>query len=171
MVVFIPAIFILILSGVLLYYMGVNVGERVQQTAALLPFIEAEKTESETSFEEKIAQLEHENSSYITQIDQLENQLRRKEDEVSRLQEELLIAKQDEEKQEDEIIEERGDIREAVRTLEGMSASKAANIFSELNQEEAVNYLRHMNVDSRSQILSRMDAGEAAELVSLLSGN
>ncbi|UCZ51723.1 hypothetical protein LGQ02_12705 [Bacillus shivajii] len=169
MVVFIPAIFAIILALVLLYYMGINVSENVQQAFSALPFIDSEvEDEDESSMEERFVQLEHENENYLTQIEQLEYELSMKDEEINQLQLEIESLIQIEESEE-ESPNERTGVNDVVQTIENMTASRAANIISELSDEEAVMYLRLMSVDTRSQILSRMDAERAAEIISDLS--
>lgn len=167
-VVVIPALFVLILAFVLLYYAGFNVGEQLQRAASFLPFVENEQVENEVGSEEYIAQLEHENNSYSQQITQLENQIATQDEEIASLEEEL-IAIQSEEVSGEESNEVTADVSDIVKTLEGMTASRAADIVSELPEEEAMTYLRMMRVNSRSDILSRMDAEIAAQLLSQMS--
>src|SRR5690554_5841695 len=117
MVIFIPAIFALILAVVVLYYMGINVGERAQQALSFLPFIESEEEqlEEEMQLEEKIAQLEHENQSYQSQISQLENEISRLEQTILQYEEES----EEEQPQTDEEKEEKPSTsaKDVVRTL------------------------------------------------------
>ncbi|SER60578.1 Flagellar motility protein MotE, a chaperone for MotC folding [Salipaludibacillus aurantiacus] len=167
MVIIIPAAFAVILAVVLLYYLGFNVGETFQKTAGFMPFIENEQ-EEELPEEEKLAQLEHENESYVQQIGQLESRLEEKEKEVADLEEELLTLQTDEIASQD-IEEVTADLTDIVKTLEGMTASKAADIISELPQEEAVTYLRMMRVNNRAEVLSRVEPESAAQLLSQIS--
>ncbi|WP_096189125.1 MotE family protein [Evansella halocellulosilytica] len=170
MVVLIPAIFAVVLAVVLLYYMGINVSDSVKSAFSALPFISDENDDelSDGSREERLVQLEHENENYLSQIEQLEYELAMKDEEISQLELEIQSYIENENNEEDQ-EEERPDLQEVVRTLEGMTASKAASIMSELSQDEAVMYLQLMSLDSRSQILARMDAEEAAQIVSQLS--
>ncbi|WP_280768980.1 MotE family protein [Salipaludibacillus daqingensis] len=173
MVILIPAIFAVILAVVLLYYLGFNVGETFQQAASMLPFIEEQQEEGDEEAvqltdEENIAQLEHENQSYIQQIQQLENELEEKDSELESLQEQLFEIDSDDISGE-ESEEVTADINDIVKTLEDMTASKAADIISELPQDEAVTYLRMMRVTNRSNILSRVEPETAAELLTQMS--
>lgn len=174
MVIFIPAVFALILAVVILYYLGIDVGARVQQAVSFLPFIESpsEEEENDISLEEKVVQLEHENKIYESRIQELENVITQLEEQIIQYQE----AKEEGEGEngdgtgelnDDEIVESVS-LKEVVKTLEGMTTSKAANIVSELDETEATTYLRMMRVDVRSQILSKMDPQKAAKLISLL---
>jgi flagellar motility protein MotE (MotC chaperone) len=175
MVILIPAFFAVILAVVLLYYLGFDVGETVKNASSALPFISAEEEELEDgeerlTDEESIAQLDHENQSYLQQIQQLENQLVTAETELETLQEELLTLQSDEVDLDDEELDEiTVDVNDVVKTLEEMTASKAADIISELPEDEAVTYLRMMNVRNRSDILGRVEAETAAELLSQMS--
>ncbi|WP_416150949.1 hypothetical protein ACM26V_08280 [Salipaludibacillus sp. HK11] len=174
MVIVIPAFFAVILAVVLLYYLGFDVGGTVKQAASALPFIsedeELEDGEERLTDEESIAQLEHENQSYLQQIQQLENQLETSEAELETLQEELLTLQSDEVDLDEEALGEvTADVNDIVKTLEEMTSSKAADIISELPEGEAVTYLRMMNVRNRSDILGRVEAETAAELLSQMS--
>ncbi|ADU30755.1 MotE family protein [Evansella cellulosilytica] len=175
MVILIPIIFAIILAGVLLHTTGImNVGERLQQTVSFLPFIDSEEQVEEGedeegfSLEEEIANLEREVSSYASQIYQLELDLEDREAQITLLEDQLSTM---EEHGEDVIDEDIvvTDIKEIIRTLEAMSASKAANILSEMTNEEAATYLRMMKVDTKSQIISRLDPADAAEIITILS--
>lgn len=174
-VIFIPAVFVMILAGVLMYYMGVNVGGAVREAASALPFINADEEilEEEYTLEELTARLEHENENYAGELARLEMELESKEEEILRLEEELLLLNQEEEHGDDqEATEEdvnRQDLRDIVRTLESMTASKAADILEEMSEDEAAGYLRQMNIDNRAQILSRMDPVSGASLVNQLA--
>ncbi|WP_078595590.1 MotE family protein [Evansella clarkii] len=173
-VIFIPAVFVMILAVVLMYYTGVNVGGAVREAASVLPFIDSdEESHEEYSSEELTVRLEHENENYAKELARLEMELESKEEEIMRLEEELLLLNQEEEHGDDyEAAEEdvnRQDIRDIVRTLESMTASKAADILEEMSEDEAAGYLRQMNIDKRAQILSRMDPETAASLVNQLA--
>ncbi|MDQ0253711.1 flagellar motility protein MotE (MotC chaperone) [Evansella vedderi] len=171
MVILIPAVFAVILAVVLLYYMGFNVGERIEQSASFLPFVESQEDEENENeiLREQLIQLEDELTSYQSIISELEYENNQKDQQLAALEEQLSIANENVREADEQPEEVRTDLSDIVRTLEGMSASRAANIFSEMEQEEAVIYLRLMKVDNRSQILSRMDPALAAQLVSLLS--
>ncbi|PYZ93144.1 hypothetical protein CR194_08060 [Salipaludibacillus keqinensis] len=164
MVVLIPAIFAVILAVVVLYYVGFNVGGTFQQAASMLPFIDDE-TEEQMSDEEHMAQVEHENQSYLQQIQQLESEIEAKDTEIASLEAELFDQESEEVLDEEETEEVTADLNDIVKTLEDMTASKAADIISELPEEEAVTYLRMMRVNNRSNILSRVDPEVAAQLL------
>ncbi|UTR15097.1 hypothetical protein MM221_00390 [Salipaludibacillus sp. LMS25] len=173
MVVLIPAVFAIILAVVLLYYLGINVGDTVKQAASFLPFIEEEE-ERELSDEELVAQLEHENKSFSQQIQQLESELEARNEEIADLEEQL--SEEGSDGLSDEEIEGAADLEEVttdvndiVKTLENMTGSKAADIVGELPEDEAVTYLRLMNVNSRSDILGRLDPELAARILGQLS--
>ncbi|SDY72048.1 Flagellar motility protein MotE, a chaperone for MotC folding [Evansella caseinilytica] len=173
MLVLIPLIFISVLAFALINYLGY--GDNIKQALSFLPFIEApaDGELQEDDLEGRIAQLEHENASQLSEIDELQSMLAQRESTIEELEEQLaeMEAENEEENPGDEAedMEAGADVKDVVRTLEAMSASKAAPIISEMTQDEAVMYLRIMNVDARSKILSKMDPEEAAQLVSLLT--
>lgn len=179
MVIVIPALFALILAVVLAFYFGF--GDQLHRLASVLPFIEepheeqdgeSEDSEEEVdgvSDEEYLVQLENENETYAQIIAQMEKELSSKDEEISSLQEELVSFQSDELGTEGEAEDVTADVNDIVKTLEEMTSSRAADIISELPQEEAMTYLRIMRVNSRSDILSRMDAEAAAQLLSQMS--
>ncbi|QKS71436.1 hypothetical protein FLK61_32565 [Paenalkalicoccus suaedae] len=171
MVIVIPIMFAIILAVVLLYFLGYNVSDTARQLASSLPFIESE--EETLSNEEYIAQLEHENRTLEQEVTQLTGQVTTSEETIASLEEELLVLREglpeDEEGEEGELSEALADYDDVIRTLESMTSSRAATIMEQLSEEEAVLYFRGMNVNSRSDILSRMDAELAASIISQLS--
>ncbi|MDG5788188.1 hypothetical protein QA612_11880 [Evansella sp. AB-P1] len=171
MLIFIPCIFAIILVVVLTYYMGFNVGERVQQAASFLPFVNEQEEEEdiEVILEDQLFLLENENASFQRTITELEAELQRRNDEIVQLQDELLLIRTDLENELDRTSELQLEIRDVVRTLEGISGARAADIVSEMDQDEAIMLLKEMGIDSRSQILSRLNPSEAAEIISRLA--
>ncbi|MFA9558083.1 magnesium transporter MgtE N-terminal domain-containing protein [Evansella sp. AB-rgal1] len=169
MVIFIPAIFAMILAVVLLNYMGVNVGSGIQQVMTFLPFHSEEEDSFESVLQDQIVTLEEENKVQQTTISQLESDVSRKESKIDQLQNELqaLLEEMDILKVEND--SKKVEMKDIVRTFEAMTASKAANIISELEAEEAARLLSAMNIEGRSQIISRMPPADAAEIISLIT--
>src|SRR5690554_4197137 len=122
MVIFIPAVFALILAVVVLYYMGIDVGERAQQAFSFLPFVEsAEEDLEEVNSEEKIAQLEEENQSYQSQISQLEREIAELEKTILQYEEMVEVGEEEPNQvSNDEGQEQTNSAKDVVRTLEGM---------------------------------------------------
>ncbi|MBU9714551.1 MotE family protein [Evansella tamaricis] len=174
MLIIIPAIFAIILAVAFLNFFDVNVGETLKKTVTFLPFVEdtEEVTLDPIEYEETITQLQDENANFLSTINQLEQQIQQKEELITDLEaqvQQLLNTEETEQDQETTTEENRAELSDVVRTLETMTASKAALIVSEMAEDEAVMYLRIMKLDSRAQILSRVDPGKAAELISKLS--
>ena len=175
MVVLIPAVFAIILAAVVLYYLGFNVGDQVRNAAAALPFVESEEAiegEEELSTEEYIAQLERENQTLTRDKEDLERQTESQEEQIEELEEELLLMQSDgvpEDGEEDNSETASADLNDIVRTLQEMTASRAADIMEELPEDQAVTYLQLMNNRARADILSRMEAETAAVLISQIS--
>lgn len=180
MVILIPAVFALILAVVLAFYFGF--GDQLQRLASVLPFIEepqeemedasesGEESEEGISDEEYILQLENDNETYLQEITRIETELNSKDEEIASLQEELVTIQSEDLGIEGEEPENgTTDINDIVKTLEEMTSSKAADIIGEIPQDEAITYLRIMQVNSRSEILSKMDAEAAAGLLSKMS--
>ena len=176
MVVLIPAVFAIILAAVVLYYLGFNIGDQMRNIAGVLPFIESEEVmegEEELTTEEYIAQLERENQTLTRDTEDLQRQVESQEEEILQLEEELLLLQSGEALEDGEMegdtVEASADLNDIVRTLQEMTASRAADIMEELPQDQAVTYLQLMNNRARADILSRMEAETAAVLISQLS--
>ena len=176
MVVLIPAVFAIILAAVVLYYLGFNIGDQMRNVAGVLPFIESEEVmegEEELTTEEYIAQLERENQTLTRDTEDLQRQVESQEEEILQLEEELLLLQSGEALEDGEMegdaVEASADLNDIVRTLQEMTASRAADIMEELPQDQAVTYLQLMNNRARADILSRMEAETAAVLISQLS--
>ncbi|ADH99254.1 hypothetical protein Bsel_1746 [[Bacillus] selenitireducens MLS10] len=176
MVVLIPAVFAIILAAVVLYYLGFNIGDQMRNIAGVLPFIESEEVmegEEELTTEEYIAQLERENQTLTRDTEDLQRQVESQEEEILQLEEELLLLQSDgtleDGEMEGDTVEASADLNDIVRTLQEMTASRAADIMEELPQDQAVTYLQLMNNRARADILSRMEAETAAVLISQLS--
>ncbi|SDN28091.1 magnesium transporter MgtE N-terminal domain-containing protein [Alkalicoccus daliensis] len=168
MIVIIPLVFALILAVVMLYYLGFNVGDTVRDLASNLPFVESEQ-EDEIDEEEYLAQLEFENESYAQRIQELERELEAATSELAGIEEELSAVENEEEEDGEEADQALADFNDVVRTLSEMTASRAASIIEELPEEQAVLYLRGMNVNTRAEILSRVDAELAASILNQIS--
>lgn len=175
MVVLIPAIFAIILAAVVLYYLGFNIGDQLRSAATALPFVESEEVmegEEELSTEEYIAQLERENQTLTRDSEGLERQVESQEEQIAELEEELLLLQSDgvpEDAELEDMEQASADLNDIVRTLQEMTASRAAEIMEELPEAQAVTYLQLMNNRTRAEILSRMEAETAAILISQLS--
>ncbi|MBU9720321.1 MULTISPECIES: MotE family protein [Bacillaceae] len=171
MLIFIPGVFAVILAVAVLSFMNVNIVDNVKQVVSMLPFVDGENEETietEENVEEMLVQLEHENSTYLTTIQSLEYEMEQKNLQIIELEERIDQLVQQENENEIQESNESADYGDIVRTLEGMTASKAAQIVSEMEEDEAVLYLRLMNTDARSQILSRVDPSKAANIISKL---
>lgn len=175
MVVLIPAIFAIILAAVVLYYLGFNIGDQLRSAATALPFVESEEVmegEEELSTEEYIAQLERENQTLTRDSEGLERQVESQEEQIAELEEELLLLQSDgvpEDAELEDMEQASADLNDIVRTLQEMTASRAAEIMEELPEAQAVTYLQLMNNRTRAEILSRMEAETAAILISQIS--
>lgn len=169
MIVIVPFIFALILAVVLLYYLGFNITDSVKNLADNLPFIESEEEGEDISDEEYIIQLENENESQAQRIAELEQELAAVETDFSELEEDLSDLTSDETVEGEEADQALADFEEVIRTLQEMTASKAAVIIEEMPEQQAVLYLRAMNVNARADILGRVDAELAASILTQIS--
>ncbi|WP_444684180.1 magnesium transporter MgtE N-terminal domain-containing protein [Alkalicoccus luteus] len=158
MVVIIPVLFAVMLAGVVMYYLGFQpVRYAADFTASLF-------SEEEVDEEEE-AVLHHENQELQRRIEELELEL---EEALAAAEEEDPEFEEEEDENEDssQALEE---LEDMIRTLQLMTASRAAAIMEEMTLEEAVTYFRGMQVTSRAEILSRMEEDQAAAIINALS--
>ncbi|WP_440898496.1 magnesium transporter MgtE N-terminal domain-containing protein [Bacillus daqingensis] len=160
MVVIIPVLFAVMLAGVVMYYLGFQPVQYAADFTASL-FSEEEVDEEEE------AVLHHENQELQRRIEELELEL---EEALAAAEEEEPEFEEEEDEEEDEdssqALEE---LEDMIRTLQLMTASRAAAIMEEMTLEEAVTYFRGMQVTSRAEILSRMEEDQAAAIINALS--
>ncbi|MCF6093835.1 hypothetical protein L1765_07550 [Microaerobacter geothermalis] len=182
-IILLPLLFTILLTGILLSFLGYNVLNTALAWANQIPYVEKiipdPKNSSESldvqtpearpeDLEQKITQLQ-EKVKETQQIQaSLQNQLTEKNNEISRLKKEIDdLEKQLEEKQlsQEERLKK---IKEVADIYAGMSSSKAAPIIEKLTIEEAVLVLESMNNEARSQILAKMDPKRAADISIML---
>lgn len=170
MLVLIPVLFLIIVTLVVFWFVNDDFKQSVKQTGSALPvlssFIEGEDQIARENLEERIQELEAENAQSLRTIETMEFTIGELEEEILRIE-----SEEDDDVDVDSISDsqdEKSDLSEIVRTLENMTASKAAAIMSEIDQDEAVIYLKVMRTSNRSNILARMNPEEAAQLVSLM---
>ncbi len=174
MLLFIPFVAVVILVFAIFTILGINVTDSISRAGASIPgigqYFETEETMAIEEMEKRIIQLEHENETYASTNEHLEQQLADRDETISMLEEEVQDNRDSEsESEEIDETEERTDLQEVVKTIEGMTASKAADILTNVEEDEAVLYLRLMRTSERSEILARMDPEAAASIVSLMS--
>ncbi|MEE6131312.1 MotE family protein [Priestia sp. GS2] len=175
-IIFIPLLFIITAIYIGLTISGVDVQEKISSATSSLPII-GDDNESLKSTNQQQANKELEN-----QIKSLNEKLQKKEDNIQSLEEEIMakereidelkikIRDSEDEKgassQEGDGDDEQKDI---VSTYEKMKPAKAALIFTELKENEAILLLKALKTDARTKVLEKMDPTVAARYTSLLA--
>ncbi len=174
--IFIPLLFIITAIYIGLTISGVDVQEKISSATSSLPVI-GNDNESLKSTNQQQANKELEN-----QIKSLNEKLQKKEDNIQSLEEEIMakereidelkikIRDSEDEKgasgQEGDGDDKQKDI---VSTYEKMKPAKAALIFTELKENEAIMLLKALKTDARTKVLEKMDPTVAARYTSLLA--
>lgn len=169
-VILIPAIFAVILFVIVMYVLGVNVGEKVVQVGSNIPYVskffveEEEEIINPDELLEQIAVLQDEKENLEQKITQKDEEIEKLREEV-RLQEEAMKKKEEESK----VQEKDSELKQIAKTYESMSAKKAASIIEQLEINEAIRHISQLNNDTRAAILEKMDPEKAAQIVSRLA--
>ncbi len=171
-VIFIPIVFALILFSVILSFLGVNALNQAKKVASNVPFLSEYVRMDEQHLEEgektNLGELTAEVEARDTEINDLENNIASKEEKIQSLLKEINTLKaQLEEKQEAQLSDTKED-EEIAKIYLSMSAKNAANILSELPEEEAVLHLSFIKANSQAPILAKMAPEKAAKLITLL---
>lgn len=176
-IIFIPLLFIITAIYIGLTISGVDVQEKISSVTSSLPLI-GDDNESLKSTNQQQANKELEN-----QIKSLNEKLQKKEDNIRSLEEkitakereidELKIKIRDSEDEKDVASQEQdgGDDKQKdiVSTYEKMNPTKAALIFTELKENEAILLLKALKTDARTKVLEKMNPAVAARYTSLLA--
>lgn len=193
-IILLPTLFTLILVGIILTFMKVDVITPILEVANKIPYVEKiipdPKKEAEDDFvlyentfqnksalgsnDEELAQLvARETETYQREIEEreaiileLENALSSTESRIEQLQSELnsLLLQEREAANE----EQKKKNKEIAQMYSAMTASKAAPILSNMDNDEVVQILAEMDSKKMSQILAKMEPQKAAELTLLL---
>lgn len=159
MVVIIPVLFAVMLAGVVMYYLGFQpVQYAADFTAGLFS--------DEEMDEEEEAVTQYENQELQRRIDELELELEEALAAQATAEQDEELEEENEEEDTSQALEE---LEDTIRTLQLMTASRAAAIMEEMTLDEAVTYFRGMQVNSRAEILSRMEEDQAAAIINALS--
>ncbi|GGC90365.1 hypothetical protein GCM10007216_21420 [Thalassobacillus devorans] len=171
-VIFIPALFAIALTWIVLTIAGINVGDWASKHAADVPVISSVfPSDEEKEQEELIGQLRHnldEKETVIQQLEQEKSELDAKiddlEHQVGDLEAKLTKAEGTDEEQEAQVKKISSSFRE-------VEPEQAAAIIKNLDQSVAVTVLVNLPANERGAILGEMDPKDAAKLTSLLLTN
>lgn len=172
--IFVPALFGLILAAMLFTFLGYNVIDQVKGLAEKLPG-RSEPTSEQASGVGQQVDPDQQLVLAQNELDQLlqENEhLHRELEQFKTLAQELekQLGEQEEAQVQEKISAEEREqqIRELGRMYGSMSASRAANILSEMSISEAALILSVMRQQERTAILGRLDPSLAAQITVML---
>ncbi len=180
-IIILPLLFTMILTGVLLYFLGVNVVQSLQLWLNQVPYVESivpdpspEAGEAMTPQEEaallnqRLAQLSSELTSRDSELEQLQKIADERESKIKELEEQIKGLEQSLEEKRISEETQQIEIKKLAQLYEGMSASRAAPIIEALTLEEAVLVMKAMKTDRQAEIFSKMDPQKAADISILL---
>ncbi|PYZ98021.1 hypothetical protein CR205_05340 [Alteribacter lacisalsi] len=166
----IPFMFVILIGFVLFSFAGDEVKEAVYSIPVAGAMIKPDNEVAREELEARINELKEENESLKRETNLLAAAVEEKDSQIEELE---VRNGEDEDTGAEEEIGTGGDLeneqlKEAVRTLEGMTALKAASILEMLEPEQAAVYLGQMRASERSQIMGRMESEQAAVIIILL---
>ncbi|MFD1607692.1 MotE family protein [Oceanobacillus luteolus] len=171
----IPLIIVSIIIAVILSFSGFNIVDWVKKTGSNTPVIshlvtsqeedqlaeELERLNQELqSRNEELDQLNTLNTNLEATIEELETELTKQEATISRYESENHVDGDSEE------IESEVSLKNLAKTFEEMKPVRAADILSNMTQEEVILILKELSDDVRGGILEAMDAELAANIAS-----
>lgn len=184
--IFLPLMFTVILTAILLQFLGYNVKGELLKWGNSIPYVEKvipgsnPKPKPADSAGEKASQKSEEDQKKITELNQkleqerdklakLEAEAKAKDVEIEKLKRETERMRQQIEAAKKE--QDENPKREVAQLYTSMSPSKAAPIMAEMPMNEAVKILKLLKQNERSAILAKLEPKMAAEITSeLLKG-
>lgn len=167
-VIFIPIVFAVTLTLVVLTIAGINVFEKVEEYGSQVPGIEKLFSGEEDSEMESTTELKAQIENKQAQLDNQTSQLEQKDNEIQKLQEQIeqlndeLSTKQAEEKTREERIEA------IASTFEAMEPENAAPRIEKMEQKDAISILENLPSDKRGKIFEEMSLEASAKLASAM---
>ncbi|WP_205174008.1 MotE family protein [Bacillus pakistanensis] len=165
----IPLLFAVIVTLIVMTFMGVNIFEKVNEIPILSKVLPSEEKKNIEKFDEKIVNLQGQLKDKEAKITQLQSKINNQEQE----KEQLLRKEQDLKNQIDELKqiqeENKRAFKEVVSTFEAMSAKSAAPVLIAMEDAEALKILSSIKSDSLAKILEKMPPEEAASFTESIS--
>jgi flagellar motility protein MotE (MotC chaperone) len=165
----IPLLFAVIVTLIVMTFMGVNIFEKVSEIPVLSKVLPSEGKKNIEKFDKKIVNLQGQLKDKDAKITQLQSKIDNQEQE----KEQLLRHEQDLKKQIDELKQIQEDnkraFKEVVSTFEAMSAKSAAPVLIAMEEAEALKILSNIKPDSLAKILEKMPPEEAATFTESIS--
>lgn len=153
-VIIIPLFVLLIVAGTVLHFSGVDVWGETKEVAEM--FDGSEKIEElQSLLEETKDNLEEKDSAE----QKLQKVILSKDKEIEGYKNEISVLKE-----QLKSTEEHKQIQsELIKSYESMSSAKAADILSELDDDQTITILKGLKPETRAKIFENMDAVKAAK--------
>ncbi|GEL75876.1 MotE family protein [Tenuibacillus multivorans] len=162
-VVIIPILFATTLALVISTIAGVNPFQKVQEFGSQVPFLSGVVDDPEEEEEEQnIAKYEALVKDQEAKIENLEAQISEKDQNIEELQQQISEFEDLLAEQEDNRIKEEEAVSKLSSSFAEMEATQAANILIEMDHSLAIKVLVAMPNEVRGEILSSMEAEDAA---------
>lgn len=170
-IIILPLIFTMILSGIILHFLGfnvidtaLNVGHKVPGLASVLPEKKSDQKESIESVQTNLKEKSKELKDSQAEIEKLEADLLQKDKEIEQLTSQ--IDKLEEGLKDKKVTDEEriNKVRELAKLYGGMSPGKAAPILEKLTLTEAATILQQMNNSEKTAILAKLNPEFAADV-------
>lgn len=159
---------ILTVSGYNIFDVAKKYGQNVPVLSTLF---EEDQTEMMQTMENRLIELEAEVNDREARIEQLQNQVESKDNELNKANQENTRL----ENRVDELVlmkeENKRAFSDIIKTYEEMAAKKAAPILSNMNEEEAVRILAEVKPEVLADILAKMEPTKAASFTSLVTAS
>ncbi|TYR82721.1 hypothetical protein FZC66_03770 [Priestia megaterium] len=171
--ILIPLLFIVTVIYVVLPMVGFDVNEKINS----LPFVSSNEEEMQAENQKRS------NEEIQKQVESLQEKIKSKDDEISNYESQLVTKdkKIDElnieirnlEEQMDDLDkkqnEQKLEQKEIISTYENMAPKRAALIFAELKEDQAMVLLKQLKANTRTAILEKMEPAVAARYTTLLT--
>ncbi|MFG6118255.1 MotE family protein [Thalassobacillus sp. B23F22_16] len=171
-VIFIPALFAIALTWIVMTIAGINVGDWASKHAADVPVISSVfPTDDEKEQEELIGQLQHTLDEKEAKIQQLEQEKAGLNANIDELEHQVGDLEAKLTKAEDTDEEQEAQVKQISSSFREVDPEQAAAIIKNLDQPVAVTVLVNLSANERGAILGEMEPKDAAKLTSLLLTN
>ncbi|MFC4387400.1 MotE family protein [Gracilibacillus marinus] len=170
-VIVVPIIFALIITFIILQFMGVDVVKSTKDVLNKIPFIsETVMTDQEELHTNELKEKDEALLSANKELELVQAELQAKEKEIQNLEGEMeQLSKQIEDQAIEEEQIDSTDYKELAKSFDTMKPKSAAPILQELNDELAIEILKELDAETRGNLLAQMEAEVAARYTSLLA--
>lgn len=168
-VIVVPIIFALIITFIILQFMGIDVTKSTKEVLNKIPFIsETVMTDQEELHTNQLKEKDEALISVNKELELIQAELQAKEKEVQNLEAEVESLTQQLETQ---VVEEvdSTDYKEIAKSFNQMKPKSAAPILQELSDELAIAILQELDAETKGNLLAQMEAEVAARYTSLLA--